>query len=826
MRAPVSWLRELVAIPADQNGRDIAERLVRAGLEVETVELVGEGVDGELVIGRVVEIEELTEFKKPIRWCRVDVGAAHGGVRGIICGARNFSSGDVVVVALPGTTLPGGFTIAARETYGHVSNGMICSERELGLGDSHDGIMVLAPEVGDPGSDAAEIIGVGDEVLDIAVTPDRGYALSMRGLARELAIAYGVPFEDPGVQLVDLPVAASGAEPVDCATEAPDACDLITMRTIVGFDPAAPSPHWMQRRLVACGMRPVSLAVDVTNYVMIELGQPLHAFDADKVRGPIRAAYAGEGATLETLDHVVRQLDPGDVVIRDDRGPLALAGVMGGLDSEIDDTTTRIALEAAHFTPTMAARASRRHRLSSEASRRFERGVDPMLAPFASARAAALLIEFGGGAHVGMTAVEAPHPAALIRMDAGEPGRVAGMPIDQPTVVRLLGAIGCEIAHDGDELAIQPPSWRPDLTDPADLVEEVVRLVGYDQLPSTLPTSALGHGRTLAQRLRRRIGMSLAARGAVEVLTYPFVGDAELDALRIAPDDPRRSRVRLANPLSDEQPLLRASLLPGLLAALRRNAGRGHDDVAIFEVGTVFLGSVGGPAVRPSVDARPSADELTRLQAMLPDQPQRLAVVLAGSRTGPGWWGPARSVDWSDAVEAARIAADACGVAMTVGRGADPAFHPGRCAELRIGDVAIGVAGELHPRVIESADLPARTCAMELDLSALIEAAPDARPAPQFSTQPVAKEDIALVVPVDVPVAEVEQALRDGAGPLLESLRLFDVYAGSQVPAGHRSLAFALRLRAPDRTLDAGETAAVRQAAVDEANRRCGASLR
>ncbi|CAB4872651.1 MAG: phenylalanine--tRNA ligase subunit beta [Actinobacteria bacterium] len=826
MRAPVSWLRTMVDIPSDQGGRDIAEHLVGAGLEVETVELIGEGVVGEIVLGLVVEIEELTEFKKPIRWCQVDVGPEHGGVRGVICGARNFSVGDRVVVALPGTVLPGGFEIAARETYGHTSNGMICSERELGLGDNHDGIMVLPAESGEIGADAATIVGVGDEVLDIAVTPDRGYALSMRGIARELATAYGVAFDDPGTVFVELPAPAADAVPAECASLDFSACGLFTLRTIVGFDPKAPSPQWMQRRLVACGMRPVSLAVDVTNYVMLELGQPLHAFDLDKLQGAVRADWATPGAEFETLDHVVRTLQADDLVIRDDRGIIGLAGVMGGLESEIDDSTVSIALEAAHFTAGVIARSSRRHRLSSEASRRFERGVDRVLAPYASARAAALLIEFGGGRYVGMTAVEGAMDPTVIAMHSSEPSSVAGMPIDGETVVRMLESVGCLVADEAGRLSVTVPAWRADLTDPADLIEEVVRLVGYDELPSTLPTSALGHGLTKAQRMRRRIGMALAARGGVEVLTYPFVGDHEIDALRVAEGDPRRSRVRLANPISDEQPLLRASLLPGLVAAARRNIGRGTSDLSLFEVGAVVRGVVGSPVARPSIERRPSDAEWASLNAMLPEQPSLVAMVLTGDRVKQGWWGEARPQDWSDAIEWAQVVAHVIGLRLTVERGDDPTFHPGRCAVLLVGDRAVGVAGELHPRVIEGTSLPERSCAMELHLDELLALAPEVRPAPSVGTQPVAKEDIALVVPDGVPAQAVEQALRAGAGALLESVRLFDVYRGAQVESGHRSLAFALRFRAPDRTLDATEIQSARHAALQAAEAACGARLR
>ena len=829
MRVPMEWLREMVPLPAEADGREVAERLIAAGLEVETVESVGAGVSGPLVVGRVESIEELTDYKKPIRWCQVDVGPAHGGVRGIVCGARNFSAGDLVVVALPGTVLPGDFRIAARQTYGHVSDGMICSERELGLGDNHDGIIVLSD--GEVGADAGATLGIGDEILDIAVTPDRGYAFSMRGVAREVAVAFGVPFEDPGLKLADLPAPDAAIAPGECGVDDPAMCELFTLRRIVGFDPKAPTPEWMSRRLVACGMRPVSLAVDVTNYVMLELGQPLHAFDGAKVRGAIRAGRATGGEQFETLDHVVRTLDADDVVIRDDSGIIGLAGTMGGLHTEIDDDSSDLLLEAARFEPGGVARTARRHKLSSEASRRFERGVDRVLAPYASARAAQLLLEHGGGTYAGMTAWESPYAPVTISMPADLPERTAGMPIDRAVTIGRLTDVGCEISGD-DALVVQVPSWRPDLTDPADLVEEVVRLVGYDRLPSRLPVAPAGYGRTRGQRLRRRASMALAAAGVIDVLTYPFVGEHELDDLLLDARDPRRRAPLLANPLSDEQPLLRTTLLPGLLAAARRNLSRGFDDVSIGEIGSVYVlrdhqvpsGTIVPP--RPGVEERPSEEDLAAIEALLPDQPAHLAVVLVGAREARGWWGDGRPSTWADAIDIARIVAESVGVALQVRQGTDAPFHPGRTAELCVGDSVVGYAGELHPRVIGACDLPVRACALEVNLDALIAAAADVAPAPAFSTQPVAKEDVALVVADGVPAGDVANALSDGAGELCEDVRLFDVYAGPQVPPGHRSLAFALRFRATDRTLSADEIAAAREAAIAEAARRHGAVLR
>lgn len=828
MRISLAWLRELVEFPAAETGRDVAERLINAGLEVETVELVGAGLNGPITVGRVQQIEELTEFKKPIRWCQVDTG--EGQPRGIICGARNFAEGDLVVVAPPGTTLPGDFTITARETYGHISDGMICSERELGLGEDHAGIIVLSPHTAEPGADAADILGAGDEVLDIAITPDRGYALSARGIAREVAITYHLPFSDPVDRPETLPAPHQGGAPAHCASDDLQACPLFTLRTITGIDPSVPTPQWMVNRLRDSGMRSVSLAVDITNYVMLELGQPLHAFDLDSLQGTVRVGRALPGEKLETIDHVERELSTDDLTIRDDRGPIGLAGTMGGAHTEIGDDTTNIALEAAYFAADVVARMGRRHKLSSEASRRFERGIDRTLAPIASARASELLVELAGGTYQGMTAVEAPMDERAIEISADLPAQVAGMDIDAATTVAKLTAVGCAVEENEGRLNVTPPTWRPDLTDPADLVEEVVRLVGYQNLPSTLPTAPAGHGLTHTQRLRRRVGTVLAARGMVEVLTYPFTSDADANSLRWNDDDPRRTSPRLANPLSDEQPLLRAAILPTLLGAAQRNVGRGFDDLSLFELGSVFLGVAGSGSrphnpPRPGVTQRPSDADWRALEGLLPDQPMHLAAVWTGDRSPKGWRGGGEPVTWADAIATVQDIADSLEVELIIERGSDPAFHPGRCAQLTIDNAVIGHAGELHPGVLEAWGLPERACAMELDLDALMQRAPLVHPAPDFSTHPVAKEDIALVVAENVTASQLEQAIRGGAGELLEDVTLFDVYTGDQVPEGHKSLAFALRFRALDRTLAAEEIATARQGAITAAE-ELGARLR
>lgn len=846
MRVPLSWLREYVDLPAGETGRDVAARLVAAGLEVETVEQLGSGLKGPLVVGRVLEIDELTEFKKPIRYCRVDVGAANGTgePQNIICGARNFAAGDKVVVILPGGVLPGNFTITARKTYGRTSEGMICSARELGTGDDHDGIIVLPPEH-EAGTDAIGLLELVDEVLDIAVTPDRGYALSMRGVAREAATAYGLPLRDPA--LLDVPAPNDEGYPVKVAD--PSGCDRFSARTVTGVDPDAMSPIWLRRRLQKAGMRPVSLTVDITNYVMLELGQPLHAYDRHRVTGTVSVRRAEPGETLTTLDGARRVLDPEDLLITDESGPIGLAGVMGGAATEIADPvrdpdtgeavgTTDVVIEAAHFDPLTVARTARRHKLSSEASRRFERGVDPLAAPAAAQRTVDLLVLLGGGrAEPGVTGYAAGTAPQTITMAADHPDRVAGTGYGRETVVRRLQEVGCDV-YGGDELVVTVPTWRPDLRDPNDLAEEVVRLEGYEKLPSTLPRLPAGRGLTESQRLLRRVGRALAGTGHTEVLSYPFVGDAVFDQLGLDGDDPRRTVLRLVNPISDEEPALRTTLLPGLLAALRRNDGRGSHDLALFETGLVFRPRSATAPAAPSlpVGRRPTDDELAALDAALPDQPRRVAVVLAGQRERTGWWGGGRPSTWADAVEAARTVAREAGVELVVRQDRHAPWHPGRCAALLVTDRGaggggglerlVGHAGELHPRVTKAMHLPERTCAMELDLDALAAAGGGAVQSPRVSTYPVATQDVALVVEASVPAAEVESALREGAGGLLESLRLFDVFTGEQIGEGRKSLAYALRFRAPDRTLTVEEATRARDAAVETASARTGAVLR
>ena len=839
MRVPLSWLAEYAALgePLPEPG-DVARRLTAAGLEVETFEQAGYDISG-VIVAEVTRIEELTGFRKPIRYCQVSTGT--GEPRSVICGAVNFTEGDRVPFAQPGAVLPGGFEIGAKKAYGRMSEGMICSAAELAIGDDHSGILVLPP--GAPlGADFVAYAGLADHIFDIAVTPDRGYALSIRGVARELATAYGVAYTDPADTGLPDDVDTVSPEVYPASIDDPTACDRFVLREAHGFDPDAPTPLWMRVRLARCGMRSVSLAVDITNYLMLELGQPLHAFDRTKLTGPIVVRRARPGERLETLDHVVRDLDPDDILITDSSGPISMAGTMGGLATEISETSRDLVIEAAHFSAPGTARMSRRHRLFSEASYRFERGVDRELPLRASAKAVSLLAALGGASVVpGCTHASAEVPAVTITIADDYPDRVAGQTYGHGMVVGRLRDVGCEVTDpSAGTLTVIPPSWRPDLVHPSDLAEEVIRLEGYETVPARMPRAPAGHGLTAQQRIRRLAGRSLAEAGYVEVLSQPFAATADFDRLQLPADDARRTALRLANPLSEDEPLLRTTLLPGLLRVLARNVGRGFADVALYEMGTVFRPRPGSPGIAPilPVDRGPTAAELASLEAGLPAQPLRLGVVLAGDRELPGWWGGGRPAGWQDAIEAVREVLRLTRVPFRVTADQHAPWHPGRCAAILITDDQgaerlAGHAGELHPRVVEAFRLPGRTCAAEIDLSVIETAAAALGPveAPVISPYPVATQDVALVVAASVPAAEVEAALSAGAtgagdGSLLEEVALFDVYTGEQAGEGNKSLAYTLRFRAPDRTLTDEEVTAARDAAVAEAGRRVGAVLR
>ncbi|CAN7245322.1 phenylalanine--tRNA ligase subunit beta [Microbacterium sp. LjRoot45] len=835
MRVPLSWLREYVDVAADATPDDVLASLVSVGFEEEDVH--GFGLTGPIVVGQVVEfVEEPQANGKTIRWCQVDVGDAHGGVRGIVCGARNFFAGDKVVVTLPGSVLPGPFPIAARKTYGHVSDGMIASAKELGLGEEHSGILRLV-ELGldpDVGTDAIALLGLDDVAVEINVTPDRGYALSLRGVAREYSHATGAAFRDPADRPFDELAQPTQGFEVRVVDDAPvrgrvGASEFV-VRAVRDVDPTKPTPAWMVARLTLAGIRPLGILIDITNYVMLELGNPIHGYDLDRLSGGITVRRAHAGEKLTTLDGKERSLHAEDLLITDESGPIGLAGVMGGSTTEMTDATRNVLIEAAIFDTVTIARTARRHKLPSEASKRFERGVDPLVPFVAARRVADLMVEYAGGtlddrggalfAEVFVEAVTLPRPFV---------SGLIGVDYTDAEVIAALETIGAEVtADDDDDWSVIPPSWRPDLTDKWTLAEEVARITGYDRIPSVLPVPPSGRGFTPAQAGRRRVANALAAAGFVETPSFGFTTEEQNDLHGSASGEHLPS-VKLANPLDGQAPFLRRSLVPGLLQVAHRNQSRGLTDLALFETGTVFLPAPGvryGTTVVPPAAVRPDAATLAALDASLPPQPRRIAVLLTGDRIAKQPGVAAEPFDLADGVDAVRAIAAAAGVDVDIAQAQRAALHPGRAGSVSVAGAEVGYVGELLPAVAAAADLPGRVIVAELDLDALLEAAGTRVVAESLSGYPAATQDVSLVIGADVPAADVRRALTEGAGPLLESVRLVDDYRGHGVADGAKSVTFALRFRAEDRTLTAAEATEAKLAGVAVAAERFGAALR
>ena len=816
MRAPLSWIREFVDIPQSITAEQISDGLIRVGFEVEEIIHQGADLTGPLVFAKVLTIEEITEYKKPIRYVGLDCGEKEA--RYVICGATNFAVGDVVAAALPGAVLPGNFAIGARETYGKTSNGMICSARELGLGDDHSGIMTFQEGTVEIGSDAIEGLLINDVIFDVAVNPDRGYALSIRGIAREVAGSLGLSFTDPVNALRELTFPESG-KGVAAKIADPSTASVFYLRTLSNFDPRATTPIWMRRRIEKMGMRSISLVVDVTNYVMLELGQPLHAFDKSKIKGGLTIKRAGKAQPFTTLDGQVRQLDPDDLMVWDEAQPLALAGTMGGAFSEISETTTEIALEAVRFDPICVAKNSRRHKLSSEASRRLERSVDPSLAQYASARFVQLLSEHSSAQHVATVVDGEPKFSPIVKLDPSYVSRILGFEISPKQIAEILRGIGCDV--DEKTFEVDPPAWRSDLLTSADLTEEVARMIGYDKIPSVLPPRPKHASLTPTQKRRRAIAQMLAARGLAEVQTFPFTNQETIDFMGFVGE--RASTYRIANPMSEEFPLMRVHLVPGLIEVAQRNISRGAKDFAIFEMGSIFRSSQKlVPFISPEIAQRPNQKVIDEIFASVPPQAFHVAGLLVGKTENEDWQGKARAYTWQDAIAYAQDILQLCNLEWTVKRSDFAPWHPGRCAELVIDGKAVAHAGELHPRIIAKYGLPERSVAFAVGLSAL----PDTqlvRPS-TVGTMPAALQDVALIVDSNVTAADVERALRDGAGELLESITLFDRY--DKLGDGKISLAFSLVFRAPDRTLTGAEVTQMRESAVAAAVKATGAVLR
>jgi phenylalanyl-tRNA synthetase beta chain len=816
MRAPLSWLKEFVDIPASITPEQISDGLIRVGFEVEEIIKQGADLTGPLKFAKVLSIEEITEFKKPIRYVGLDCG--EGETRFVICGATNFAVGDLVVAALPGAVLPGDFKIGARETYGKTSNGMICSARELGISDDHAGIMVFAQDEVTIGADAIEVLQINDVIFDIAVNPDRGYALSIRGVAREVAGSLNLNFTDPVDALRTLKFEEKG-KGVTAKIGEKSSASVFYLRTLSNFDPSAKTPIWMRRRIEKMGMRSISLVVDVTNYVMLELGQPLHAFDKAKIKGGLTIKRAGTTQKFVTLDGVERTLDPNDLMVCDDEQPLALAGTMGGLSSEITETTTDIALEAVHFCEVCIAKNSRRHKLSSEASRRLERSVDPSLAEFASARFVQLLTAHSSAQHVATVVDGEPIYAPLVTIDPAYVSRILGFDVPAKQVAELLRAIGCDV--DEKSFTIDPPSWRADLLTAADFTEEVARMIGFDKIPSVLPPRPLHATLTPTQKRRRAVATMLASRGFAEVQTFPFTNQSTIDSMGFVGE--RASTYKVANPMSEEFPLMRVHLVPGLIEVAQRNMSRGAKDFAIFEMGSIFRSPQKlVPAISPDLSKRPDQQIIDEIFKSVPVQGYHVAGLLVGKIENENWQGKARSYNWQDAIAYAQDVLALCNLEWTVARSDLAPWHPGRCAELIVNGKAVAHAGELHPRIVAAYGLPERSVAFAVALNALPESEL-VRPT-TVGTMPAAVQDVALIVDSAVSAGDLQAALREGAGNLLESITLFDRY--DKIGDGKVSLAFTLVFRAPDRTLTGEEVSAMREAATAVAAAKFGAIVR
>ena len=714
--------------------------------------------------------------------------------------------------------LPGDFQIAARETYGKTSNGMICSSKELGLSDDHAGIMAFSKSQVSIKDDVRQALLIDDVIFDIAVNPDRGYALSIRGVAREIAGAFDLKFTDPVNALRSLSFVNTG-KGVAPKIDEKNCASIFYIRTMSHFDSTALTPVWMRRRIEKMGMRSISLVVDVTNYVMLELGQPLHAFDRHKIKGSLHLKRAGKSEKFTTLDGQIRTLDPMDLMVTDDEKPLALAGTMGGASSEITESTTEIALEAVRFDPIAVAQNSRRHKLSSEASRRLERGVDPSLAELASARFVELLTQNSSAQHVETAFTgEAKFPP-IFSIDPDDISKILGFEVKPAEVARTLRVVGCDV--DEKKWLIDPPSWRPDLMNTSDIAEEVARIIGYESIPSILPNRPLHASLTPIQKRRRVIAQYLANRGFAEVLTFPFTNQKMIDDMGFV--GPRAATYALANPMSDENPLLRVHLIPGLIEVAARNISRGAKSFAIFEMGSIFRSSQKLEAtINPDIAKRPSADVISKIFTSVPEQTEMVSGLLVGKKEEDSWQGKSADYGWQDAIAFAQEILELAHLEYEIKRSDLAPWHPGRCAELSVDGKVVAHAGEIHPRILNQNNLPPRSSAFAINIGALPNSQM-VRPH-RVGVMPAAMQDVALIVDSTVTALQVQEALMEGAGDLLESISLFDRY--DKVGDGKVSLAFTLTFRAADRTLTSEEVSAMRESATNLATKRCGAVVR
>ncbi len=792
MKVSLRWLQEFIDLPTS-DPVELSLVFDMIGHKVEDYEVLEPGWSN-VVVGRVEEIAAHPDADK-VRVCQVDVGS---GAEQIICGAWNFGEGAYVAVARPGAVLPGDFEIGRRTIRGVESNGMICSEKELGLGEDHAGILVLdgEPELG---IDFTDVLELPDVVFDLEITPNRPDVMSLAGLARDLAAHYQVDWRVPEREVQAVP----GAARVRVRIEDPIGCRRFTAREIRGVV-VGRSPLWVRHRLTKAGVRSISNVVDVTNYVMLELGHPLHAFDARTIAGDqlvVKRAVAGE--TLVTLDDEQRNLGPDDLIIYDSEGPTSMSGTMGGARSEVSEGTVDVLMEAASWDPPTIMFMSRRHGLRSEASTRFERGVDPDLTDAADARAAAMVVALAGGEVLEgvIDEVATPIDPIDVVLPLSEVDRLLGPGVPREDIAAILKRLGMGV-HGDDPLTVTVPTFRPDVTRPADLVEEIARIHGYDRFPATLPLGT-GGGLTAEQKRLRALYATLVGVGLHQAVTLPFVGRDELGVLG---HTDAATLLEVTNPLREEESVLRPTMLPGLLDVARFNLSHGATSVPVFESGLVFRNM-------------PSGDDA------LPEQVARISWVLVGE-VGPTELGTKpRAADGEVSLALVRHVLTVMGhIDYDLEPAAPSGYHPGRSAAVRMGDRIVGHAGELSPRIGRELGLPGRVGIAELDLDALI--APVGRES-AFSPSvfPHVEFDLSFVVPSELAVGTVIGATVDAGGGLVESSRVFDVFRGPGLEDGTRAVAIRYRLRAGDHTLTNDEVAPIRQGMIAAAESR-GARLR
>jgi phenylalanyl-tRNA synthetase beta chain len=798
MRVPIAWLRDYV--PVDVSVSELVRLLNFSGTKVEAVHAPRNAIS-DVVVAKVLAIEP---HPNADNLTLVEVQTSGDECERVVCGAKNFAVGDLVPWAKVGAHLPE-MVIGERKIRGETSRGMLCSGRELGVGRDHSGILVLPPDAR-LGAEVGDVLGLNDTVLELELTPNRPDCMGMVGIAREVAALTGTEMILPVADSVPSdPAEADGSSGVSVELSDYEGCPRYVARWIEGVTVAS-SPAWIAGRLLAVGLRSISNVVDVTNYVMMELGHPLHPFDAGKVTGgSIIVRRATDGEAITTLDGAERKLTSDDLVIADPDRALALAGVMGGADSEVSAATTEVILEAAYFDPASIGATSRRHGLRSEASARFERGMDPEVLPFAAARAAGLMTEVAGGATMAMVDVyPAPIKRPRITLRPQRTDALLGVHLIPDRQRQLLRSVSFGVSGAEDALEVDVPSFRPDVTREVDLIEEVARLEGLDELPSTLPPGQLG-GLTEAQSADRLMRRTLGGLGLHEAWTNSFMSPRDLEALQLPEDDPGRSTVVVANPMSEDEKLMRTTLLPGLLHAAHHNLARAASGVALFEVARVY---------QPSSDA-------------LPDEPTALSAVFTGNRSEQSWQGPPGAWDFfavkgivSGLLESLRIPI------IEYGPAAAMPFHPTRTAKVTVGNATLGMLGEIHPDVCVAFDVPQGTVAFEMAWDAIVGVIPGRPEADLLPRYPAVLIDLAIVVDAAQLATEVEEAIRSAGGPETTSVRLFDIYTGPQVPESKKSLAYALELRAPDRTLTESDATEVRARILRELESRFGAKLR